>query len=48
MVVWLGGFIKVFDDEFECVFNVEICKGRERKIGYLIKFLILKIEVNLR
>lgn len=48
MAVWPGGLTKVPDDEPECVFNAETCKGRERKTGHLIKFSILKTEVNLR
>lgn len=25
--VWFGGLIKIFDDEFECVFD-DLCKGK--------------------
>ena len=48
IAVWPGGQTKVPDDEPECVFNAETCKGRKRKKSLLTRFSILKTEVNLR
>ena len=48
IAVWPGGLTNVPDDEPECVFNAETCKGRERKKSHLTRFSILKTEVNLR
>ena len=31
IAVWPGGLTKVPDDEPECIFNAETCKGREKK-----------------